>query len=792
MIGRTARILAIALLVVACDDDPPPEMDAGPEPTDAGPGDAGAPPTCWEGPREVQAVAEPAELMPSDYWLFARVAQGTPDPFYAAFVRGELETPVADDTWAFEPLFEPGVLGQPSSGTLWAAGSVEVAEGQHVFTRAARLNAFGNAYGVQPGDVYGAGWSRVPFVTEPGVNDIFVRMTGGRNLAELHLFSTPDEVYLNFEDATRPQLRQGEMDEQWLGLPLLELDGHPLRDVTARVVASDDFEATEVTHTSLPGGAIGQLAFRLVPTRPWAAPGMVTVTVQVESECLGAIYEATTELEILAPEDTFRRTFRSGIDDSVQFYGVRPPVPFDADRDYALVLSLHGAAVNARGQANAYGPKDWAYIIAPTNRRPFGFDWEAWGRLDGIEVLEDAQATWRFDPTQTYLTGHSMGGHGTWQFGVLFPGRFALVGPSAGWSSFYSYGGSARPMGAFARAAASSDTNNYVDNLERRDVYIIHGDADNNVPVREARDMRTLVEPIAANLGYHEQPGAGHWWDDDPDTPGAACVDWAPMFTRMSEVRLDPNELEFSFRTPSPAVSPEHSFVSIRSIDSADEDATVTSALDGMDGLTITTSNVRSMVLDGDVLMAASITRLSVDGADVPVAAGALEVGPQDGKTPEQHGPFAQAMHRPWCWVYPDDSPAARFHVGYLASFWQIIGNGASCAVPLSEVDDALRAERNLVFVGVPSADTGASGLPFSWDASAINTSGARTNSAMAFVYPRDGHLDAYLFATEGREAALYQLIPFSSRFSLPDYLVFGTEGATDIGFFGPDWSYSP
>ena len=31
----------------------------------------------------------------------------------------------------------------------------------------------------------------------------------------------------------------------------------------------------------------------------------------------------------------------------------------------------------------------------------------------------------------------------------------------------------------------------------------------------------------------HEQPGSGHWWDED-DEPGAACVDWAPMFDFFS------------------------------------------------------------------------------------------------------------------------------------------------------------------------------------------------------------------------------------------------------------------
>jgi hypothetical protein len=50
----------------------------------------------------------------------------------------------------------------------------------------------------------------------------------------------------------------------------------------------------------------------------------------------------------------------------------------------ALVLSLHGAGVQGIGQAQAYSPKDWAYLIAPTNRRPFGFDWEEWGRRNGL------------------------------------------------------------------------------------------------------------------------------------------------------------------------------------------------------------------------------------------------------------------------------------------------------------------------------------------------------------------------------------------------------------------------
>lgn len=794
---RLALLLAL-FGALACDG---PGM-----PDDAGPGDAGPdlvdsgpplpPPACHAGPREMVVVSDPAPLAPDDTWLFGFIDDDSylPDFIAGSMIRPEPGTDARGTLWEAFPLFEPGVLGRVTSGTMYAIGSVTVPDGQRVLARAARLFAVGTRHGISPGDVYGAGWSRVPVVTEPGANDLFVRITQSRGSAEVELFSTPDEVHFNFADQTFPHLREGGSDEQWLGVPILNLTDHALANVTARVVASADWEVTEVVHPSLPPGAVTQVAFRLTPTGAWSGAGtMVPVTLQIETECLEQAYEASTELEVVAGDATFRRTFRSAVDDSVQFYGVNPPSSFDAARDYAMVLSLHGASVNAHNQVNAYAQKDWTYVVAPTNRRPFGFDWEAWGRLDAIEVLDDAQASFRVDPTQVYLAGHSMGGHGTWQVGTLFPGRFALMGPSAGWSSFYSYGGSTRPSGPFARSMASSDTNNYATNLARRAVYIIHGDADDNVPVTEGRNMRDLLTPIVPDLSYHEQPGAGHWWDDSPGVPGTDCVDWAPMFTRMTEVRLDPTELEFDFRSPGPWINPDHSYVRIMSMASPDEDAIVSSALDGADGVTLTTTNVRSMRLDGAALSARGITRLTVDGADVPVVDGPIEIGPQTGKTPDRYGPFNQSMAEAWCWVYPDSgTPAYRFYASYLTSFWSIIGNGAACALPASEVTPELRAARNLIWLGVPSADTGVSGLPFSWTADSIRTGVMTSDASLSFTYPSGDRLDAFVFATAGSERLLYSVIPFTSRIALPDYLLLAEGGVVATGFFDAEWAYAP
>ena len=59
----------------------------------------------------------------------------------------------------------------------------------------------------------------------------------------------------------------------------------------------------------------------------------------------------------------------------------------------ALVLSLHGADVEASGQAAAYAQKEWCSIVAPTNRRKFGFDWEDWGRIDAFEPMAAANTS---------------------------------------------------------------------------------------------------------------------------------------------------------------------------------------------------------------------------------------------------------------------------------------------------------------------------------------------------------------------------------------------------------------
>jgi len=88
---------------------------------------------------------------------------------------------------------------------------------------------------------------------------------------------------------------------------------------------------------------------------------------------------------------------------------IREAILSTASRGWAaFVLSVHGAAVEATNQAGSYENKSWAHIVAPTNRRSYGFDWEDWGRLDALEVMADFTRRYPTDPERVYLTGHSI------------------------------------------------------------------------------------------------------------------------------------------------------------------------------------------------------------------------------------------------------------------------------------------------------------------------------------------------------------------------------------------------
>ena len=698
--------------------------------------------------------------------------------------------------WSNVPTGEGGAIPLNGPGAMfYAAARIEVDEATAVIAvldGVATAFISGERY---PGDPYISGRHRVPLHLDAGENLVVLRGFRRNNPPKVRFEAVTHELVFNLSDMTVGDLELGAPHDQWVGLPVLNTTGSSAVDCVARVVESEQLEATAIEVATLPAASI-QVPFQLVPKAALPTDGTpIQVTLRVESPSLEWSYEMEVELPTreLGSGAVVRRAFRSSIDRSVQQYAVREPTSIEDGKQYSLVLSLHGAGVGAKGQAGSYGAKDWNYLVAATNRRPFGFDWESFGRLDGLEVLNKAEGTLPIDPTRVYVTGHSMGGHGTWQFGHLFPGRFALVGPSAGWISFATYTGPAFPTGAFGWASLSSQTQLYSKNLKQRAVYIVHGTADDNVPVSQAYDMLELLGPIVEDLHSHFEEGAGHWWNGDK-AAGADCVDWPPMFELMQERTLDLTELDFEFISPSPSVSPTHSYVTVLSAESPAAPFELTSSVEGS-AVGLVTQNVRGLVLDGAALMGKGVETLTVDGEAVSLTDGPIEVGPQTGKRPAAYGPLVQAFQQPFCLVWADTGPVLYANYArYLLTTWNIIGNGTGCALPLSQVTDAVRAQHNLIYLGVPRAEVPLpESMDMDWDDLSVSVDGnSFDGAALGFVFPSGEKLGAVLVTARTQEHLLFRISPFNSRFWIPDWLVFGEGGGEATGFFGPDWTISP
>lgn len=688
------------------------------------------------------------------------------------------------------------------------------------------------------GDVYGYGYVHLPVALRAGTNELL--FVNGRGRLRVQWEVPKAACFLDLGDPTWPDLLVGQKVRTWGAVVVVNATTNWVDGLELRAILNGHTTLTRVP-------AIGPLTVRKVPVRlDGAAPreeGAVAVALRLSGPGgrLGQVLDqARLELRVRRSDQTHKRTFVSEIDGSVQYFGVNPRVGGVAGPGGALFLSLHGASVEAMGQADAYSSKRWGTIVCPTNRRPYGFDWEDWGRWDALEVLEQGMRAFRPDPSRVYLTGHSMGGHGTWNFGATFPDRFAAIAPSAGWISFFSYAGSdayANPTPVermLRRAAASSDTLALATNYLHHGVYVLHGDADDNVPVREARTMREVLARFHRDVDGHEQPGAGHWWDDT-DEPGAGCVDWQPMFDYFARRRVPEvaSVRRVRFVTVNPGVSSRSRWVGIESQERAMEPSLVDAQWDpGQGRLRVTTENIRRVSFDVGVLgVPEAGYRVEIDGGKlegVRPATGeaggwlALEKGaegwavagrvPEGHKTPLRSGPFKEAFRHRMIFVYGTQGTAEENAWAYAKarfdaeSFWYR-GNASPEVIADTALDLEGTRDQGLILYGHAEMNgawpalLGGSSLQVNRGSVRVgDRTLVRDDLGCLFLQPRPGSAVASVGVVAGSGAkgmrAVQRLPYFMAGPGYPDFLVVGadvwergTKGIVAAGFFGSDWT---
>jgi hypothetical protein len=262
------------------------------------------------------------------------------------------------------------------------------------------------------GDHYDYGWTLIPVQLQKGKNEFILQ--GGRfDRMRARLIVPASARQFTPRDLTLPDVRAEDAEPLLGAIRVINATNSALKG--ARITCRQGKAEIET-----PVPPVSPMSIRKVPFRilfPDLKDGQTTVHYELSLHDLKGKLLATDtiELAVKSKYQHHKRTFLSQIDGSAQYYSVAPASIKDLENP-ALFLSVHGASVEATNQARAYQQKDWGHIVAPTNRRAFGFAWEDWGRLDALEVLADAERIYQTDPQRTYLTGHSMGGMapGTW------------------------------------------------------------------------------------------------------------------------------------------------------------------------------------------------------------------------------------------------------------------------------------------------------------------------------------------------------------------------------------------
>src|SRR5688572_10773439 len=395
--------------------------------------------------------------------------------------------------------------------------------------KSALLNISGNSglffNGEQhAGDPYRLGWLHIPVKLKKGLNEIYVRGL----FISANLSFPSKQVLFKTDDPTLPFIVQGEQNKILQGaVVVINMSSRDLNNLQIESILL----GKEMT-VSVRG--IPAMSSRKIPFSFDAGNASITGKIDCHLTLTekGKILDTTSvPIDIVSRSDKYSSTFISKIDGSLQYYAVTPQSS-NPEKNGALFLSVHGAGVEAIGQARAYESKDWGTLVAATNRRPRGFNWEDWGRLDALEVLQIAKNSFKPDPQRIYLTGHSMGGHGTWFLGATYPDKWAAIAPCAGYPTLKGYGSADGLIPDSSRSAVEqillrssnqSDVLQLVNNYKPLGVYVLHGDADRVVPVRYARQMRKALGDFHADMSYYEYPGGSHWFGDH-------SVDWKPLF----------------------------------------------------------------------------------------------------------------------------------------------------------------------------------------------------------------------------------------------------------------------
>jgi len=201
-------------------------------------------------------------------------------------------------------------------------------------------------------------------------------------------------------------------------------------------------------------------------------------------------------------------------------YQVYVPADYASQPSWPAILFLHGA-----GERGSDGLLQTNVGLAPAIRQnpsrypaivvfpqvPRDSQWVGVPADMAVAALQQTMREFHVDPKRVYLTGLSMGGHGTWYVAYRHPELFAAVVPICGWIRDFPQFRGSQPVvpGDSAQVMPL-----LVQKLGKTPIWIFHGEVDQVVNVNGSREPAAALKAAGADVRYTEMLGLNHnSWD---------------------------------------------------------------------------------------------------------------------------------------------------------------------------------------------------------------------------------------------------------------------------------------
>jgi len=208
-------------------------------------------------------------------------------------------------------------------------------------------------------------------------------------------------------------------------------------------------------------------------------------------------------------------------------YQVYVPVNYAQGKLHPVILFLHGSGEGGEdgllqtqvglGPAIRQARERFPFIVVFPQARRDQF-WAGEMATLALKTLDQTVKEFNGDPQRLYVTGISMGGHGTWYVAAKAPGKFAAIVPICGFVNVK------RPdLPTEGKAFVLKDNpfakspDPYVaaaSQISKVPTWIFHGSADPIISPDESRRMFQTLKASGFDVKYTEYQGVAHnSWD---------------------------------------------------------------------------------------------------------------------------------------------------------------------------------------------------------------------------------------------------------------------------------------